>query len=211
MGYIYCITNLINSKRYVGKTTQTPEERFKEHCSDAFKTRCEKRPLYSAFNKYGVENFEVEELEYVEDDSKLEEREIYWIQELQTYGSNGYNATKGGDGTLIYDHNEIIELARLGYTVQQIANKVSCCKDTIYKVLKAHGVKFRRDGAKLIAQYDLAGNFIQLFWGSNDAQEWLLTHGITSNKNAKAHIKNCCGGKEKQCYGYIWKYIPEPE
>lgn len=211
MGYIYCITNLINSKRYVGKTTQTPEERFKEHCTDAFKERCNKRPLYDAFNKYGVENFKVEELEYVEDDSKLDEKEIYWIKELQTYGHNGYNATKGGDGTLIYDHNEIIELAGLGYTQQQISDKLGCCKDTIYKVLKAHGVKVRNGQAKLIAQYDLAGNYIQTFWGSNDAQEWLLANGITSNKNSKAHIKNCCAGREKQCYGYKWAYLPEPK
>lgn len=37
MGYIYCITNVINSKKYIGKTTSTIEERFKEHCLDSKK------------------------------------------------------------------------------------------------------------------------------------------------------------------------------
>lgn len=67
-------------------------------------------------NKYGIENFIIEELEQVKDENLLSEREIYWVKELGTYGSNGYNASKGGDGTILYDYKEIIQLANLGYT-----------------------------------------------------------------------------------------------
>lgn len=211
MNYIYCITNTINNKRYVGKTTQTLEERFKEHCRDSFKERCNKRPLYDAMNKYGIENFIIEELEQVEDETRLDEREIYWIQELQTYGSSGYNASKGGDGKVLYDYSEIIHLVNLGYTCKQVTQKIGCCKDIVYKVVKAHNLKLRRGDAKLIAQYDLAGNYIQTFFGSGEAEKWLLEYGITKNKNAKAHIKNCCIGKEKSCYNYKWAYLEEPK
>lgn len=73
-------------------------------------------PLYRAMRIYGVENFQISEIEQV-DNNILSEREIYWINELGTYGANGYNATIGGDGVVLYDHKELIELARLGYTV----------------------------------------------------------------------------------------------
>lgn len=135
--------------------------------------------MYDAIRKYGVENFIIEELEQIENDDLLSDKEIYWIKELETYGSKGYNATKGGDGTILYDYNEIVDLARLGYTYSQIASKIGCSKDTISKVLKAKGVKARRENAKLIAQYDLAGNYIQTFWGTSDALEWLNNNGIT--------------------------------
>lgn len=211
MGYIYCITNLINSKRYVGKTTDTIEERFQEHCRDSKKERCEKRPLYSAFNKYGIENFKIEELEFVEDDNLLSDKEVYWINELESYGKNGYNATRGGDGTVLYDHTEIIELYNLGYTCKQVAVKIGCHEDTIRKVLKAHNVKIRSGNAKKIDQFDLAGNYIQYFWGSNEVVEWLINHGLAKSLSCRGHITDCCNGKTKTAYGYIWKYGTLPD
>lgn len=41
----YCITNLINEKKYVGKTTYSITKRFQEHCKDSKKERCERRPF----------------------------------------------------------------------------------------------------------------------------------------------------------------------
>ena len=74
MAYIYQIINDINKKIYVGKTEFSIEKRFKEHCKDAFSERNEKRPLYLAMQKYGVEHFHIE---LIEETDILEEREIY--------------------------------------------------------------------------------------------------------------------------------------
>lgn len=76
MAFIYVITNQINNKQYIGKTNSLIEKRFQEHICDSRKSRCEKRPLYDAMNKYGTENFSVKRLE--ECPSKMaSEREIY--------------------------------------------------------------------------------------------------------------------------------------
>ena len=103
---IYIIRNDINDKVYIGKTTlPTIDARFKEHCKDAFRERNEKRPLYSAMRKYGIEHFTISLIEecQVKDDC---EREIYWIQQYNSY-KNGYNATFGGDGKHYLDYEEI--------------------------------------------------------------------------------------------------------
>jgi len=79
----------------------------------------------------------------VQDDNLLSEKEIYWIKELETYGSKGYNATKGGDGKILYDYNEVLELYNLGYSSVQIANKIGCERTLVTKVLRTHGIKSR--------------------------------------------------------------------
>lgn len=57
MSYIYVIKNDINKKLYVGKTTNSIEERFSRHCYDSTREKEQYRPLYAAMNKYGVKHF----------------------------------------------------------------------------------------------------------------------------------------------------------
>jgi group I intron endonuclease len=85
---IYRITNVVNSKFYIGKTSKTVGERFQRHC---YNHQNQNTYLYKAMRKYGVDNFIIEILE--ETDSP-NEREIYWIETLQPH----YNMTIGGDG-----------------------------------------------------------------------------------------------------------------
>ncbi|MBD3878534.1 MAG: GIY-YIG nuclease family protein [Quinella sp. 1Q5] len=93
-GVIYKITNSLNGRSYVGKTTRFVEERFGEHA------HCKKFLVDKAICKYGRENFLVEVIEECETIQQINEREIFWIAELNCKVPNGYNLTDGGEGNL---------------------------------------------------------------------------------------------------------------
>ena len=97
MGVIYKATCLITNRSYIGQTRKSLEERKKQHqkCHDG-------SPFHLAIEKYGKEKFIWEILEEC-DNSKLDEREIFWIDYYHTYG-RGYNATRGGDNANALDN-----------------------------------------------------------------------------------------------------------
>ena len=95
MAFIYKIENQINHKVYIGKTSYSnPNKRWIEHQNDSKNPERNHRALYRALNKYGVENFMFSILEETENP---EEREMFYIQEYNSYHF-GYNETLGGDG-----------------------------------------------------------------------------------------------------------------
>lgn len=100
-GVIYIITNLINGKQYIGKTTADPQSYWRWHKSNAQKGV--NKVLYHAMRKYGVEQFSFEIIESHERDSFqelnkiLNTQEIHYINTLDSY-HKGYNITLGGDG-----------------------------------------------------------------------------------------------------------------
>lgn len=104
MNYIYKITNVNNGMVYVGQTTKNrPTDRFTQHKYLANHPEQEKSIsyLHRAMSKDGVDNFIfeiIEEIE-VEDEELLNEREKFWIKELESLAPNGYNISEGGSGT----------------------------------------------------------------------------------------------------------------
>jgi len=96
-GYIYCITNIINNKKYIGATTRTVEKRFKQHLSDAKNNRnngctC----IKNAMQEYGQECFIIETL-LICTIKDIDFYENNFIKLYNTITPNGYNLKTGGN------------------------------------------------------------------------------------------------------------------
>jgi group I intron endonuclease len=92
-GVIYMLKNASSGKAYVGQTTNL-QRRWAEHRASA--RSGSRLHLHASMRKYGEEAFSVSVLEEC-DVSKLDERERFWIEKLETF-TDGYNLTMGGDG-----------------------------------------------------------------------------------------------------------------
>lgn len=213
MSYIYKITNDINDKVYIGKTNLSIQERFKQHCRDSKKPTKQIRPLYAAMTKYGVEHFAIELIEEC-NTKQAQEREQYWIDFFDGY-KKGYNATQGGDGKQIFDHEEIAtKLKELPFP-KEVAEFYGCSPDTVRIVAKEYHIKVFNSGQKnvnakkIVHQYDKeTHDYLQSFDSVQLAAEWLLSQGIIDklNSGVRGRISAVANGKRKQAYGYYWGY-----
>ena len=99
MGIIYCFTNNINGKKYIGQSISKGNARYNNHKS-SYKNPddCEyESPLHRAFRKHGFENFTYEILaQDIESIDLLNQLEIQYIQQYNCQIPNGYNIEPGG-------------------------------------------------------------------------------------------------------------------
>lgn len=207
MAFIYVITNQINGKQYVGKTTHSSiEDRWKEHIRDKNKRVAENRPLYRALNKYGIENFTIEELEEcsIEDSSN---REIYWIDKLGTY-HNGYNATIGGDGKNFYDYKKIAAKYLELQNKVKTAEFFSCDSGTVKRACDYCKIPIKTN--QEVNAKQLSKSVVMLDKDTEEPLHYfssLVEAGIfLGDKTKGAHIGKVCNGKRTIAYGYKWRY-----
>ena len=163
---IYYFKNKINNKYYIGQTLVLRKRLLKHFYNWQ---NDQDYPIYHAFTKYGIDNFEVgiladfksgftkEELK-----SKLDELEIKYIEEFNSYGATGYNQTKGGDGGV------------LGYKMTEEQKEV----------IKNNSLQQASDGRFLIYIYDIIEHshytFINLRYASDILK---VNYNVLRNKN----------------------------
>lgn len=198
-GFIYKITNKVNNKVYIGQTRYTIESRWRQHLKN-FNVEHRKQPLYNAFAKYGIENFEVEQVEEVNVE-KLDEREIFWIAKYDSF-KNGYNATLGGQAGKIYywtdsQYEEIRTMYLSGFTTANIAKHYNVSAWTILNILKSLNVKLRGnplamnavEKAEFIKRYENGTSLKELANDYNTDKETVKRFLIKNNVNLRVHSK----------------------
>ena len=136
MGYIYKISNTINSKVYIGKTTRDIETRWREHKKDALVGNTK---LYRSIRKHKLDNFYISMIEECNDDI-INDREKYYISYYDSY-KNGYNSTLGGEDIAIVCPEDIISLYYQGFNQSEISSKLSLTKKTVSYYMNILGLQ----------------------------------------------------------------------
>lgn len=139
MYIVYCHTNRVNGKRYVGWTIvrgeQTYEDammhRWNSHCNAANKGAPHLFPR--AIHKYGEDAWSHEVIEVMQTRKGVKHAEKLWIAQRRTCAfepeHHGYNMTHGGDGggmlghKLTSAHKEILRQYHLGKPKSVAARK----------------------------------------------------------------------------------------
>ena len=184
---VYCITNIINNKIYIGSTTTNFRHRYLQYCS-GFKKELNNQPiLYRAFRKYGFENFifEIVCITTIENSLIMEQ---FYIDKGTDYNScliagslqglkhsiNSKTRTiKGGlhhcakpiyqftlDGEFIKKHESLIDaIKEIGKTKKGSSHLTQAC---IGKTYSAFGYRWSFDEALIVRDNRLGKHKIQI-------------------------------------------------
>lgn len=93
---VYCFTNKINNKKYIGSTIVSPDKRYSQHLYVAFHENAHQYnyPLYQAIRKYGIKNFTFEIITQKDcSEEEIRQIEYEYIVKFDSLAPNGYNQT----------------------------------------------------------------------------------------------------------------------
>lgn len=170
-------------------------------------------------NKYGLENFTIEEIEQCSPEN-VNEKEQYYIKLYHSFigweYSNGYNATLGGDSRAYCDYNWVLGLWNEGKIIKEIAEITQYDRSTVRKILYNYNItkeeivsrqqiynKQNNKQKRPVAQIDIiTDEIINIFPSIAEASRFI-------SKTNTSNISGVCRGVRKTAYGFKWRYIEE--
>lgn len=201
---IYKITCQINGKVYIGQTQQTIAKRWKQHCFLSSKGCIE---LHRAIQKYGKDNFTVEQIDCAVDQKELDQKEQFWIRHYDsTNRTKGYNISVGGGAPMA--NRKHSEETRQKMSRSHTGLKMS--EEERQKFIKRiTGIKhsqerIRKRAEKVqvpVVEYDTDGKLIKV-WAS-------ATIAARETGINRCCIRDCCRGRQNKAGGHIWRYYEE--
>lgn len=213
---IYCIENIVNSKKYIGSSIDVMKRRNR-HFSELKNNKHKNIYLQNAYNKYGKENFIFYILEMVNDDKELIVKEQYYIDSTDDL----YNINLIANSSLGLKRSEEtktkIREANIGIKHPEWRNKIKSksqggdnhwTKDKVFsdkskekmsksqKELYENG--YKNPNCKIVIQLDLDNNLVSEWESVAIASEALKINRIA--------IANCARGLTKTSGNFKWKY-----
>lgn len=227
IGLIYKYTSP-SGKVYIGKTINE-KARKNQH-----KTLRNPHTYFAnAIRKYGFKNFKYEvlikfkpTLDIKKLNRVLNKLEIRYIKLYNSINpSYGYNLTLGGEGTCGYIHteetkqklkqdvlnrpqewhNKLSESAKQrcsGELPDYIKENLELGRKTHSEETKKKISQSKKKGSKIVQKCDLEDNVLEEYNSIIDA-----ARSFEDNHKTRAkRIGECCNGKRKTIYGFIWKF-----
>ena len=226
MALVYCYTNKINEKKYIGITIRPMIEREKSHLYEAYnkKSITYNYPFKKAIRKYGIENFDLKILHDDIDKKEAIELEKYYIQYYKTYykylNSNGYNATIGGE-FISQPRSRVFQINILdNFKITNTFNSMCEAERTVGKRLSnfsnrnkdyASCVKYiymyENDYNEETIEYDIYNKLkhpiVQLSLDGEFIRSWVSLKEASKHTGA-TNISQCLSGYRITSGGYRW-------
>lgn len=120
-GIYYCLCTA-NNKGYVGQTNNLHRRIVNNHIKDLKTNQHKNKSWQYSWNKYGEETFIWVILEECEHNEIMNDREQFWINELNTLEPVGFNMTTGGDKNFTYSEEQIQKLKDKWTEARRIEN-----------------------------------------------------------------------------------------
>lgn len=157
---IYRITNKITNKHYIGQTIGTLKKRLKKHLSVAIndKYKSYNYPLYRAIRKYGIESFEVYQLDETSTQKELDYLELKYSIIFESIAPYGYNLKIGNGGCKFSKQTKLkMSKSHLGVPLSiQHRNNISIANSGKIRDAETRAsISRNRVGKKLSAQHKL--------------------------------------------------------